>query len=282
MEITLLKLCALCLLAIWVIAIVRGIVALIARLRGSRPGIDWWTFVPLIAALALPASFAASFLIPRPGRPFYSAMPDVFGAPEDLIWTLFYTIQQTWFVWGIAISLLVAVPIFAAFRNRSFYWHLYLYGILGILAMPYGLLATELALEGGGRAGLFAATLENVPAEQFYNRYRLSRDVHGCTTALMQNAGLLMFDPKDYSPYKHVAEQIVQLWLDHTVAAATLEMSSAFGCHLTQIEHNPDDIPMSATVALYRAFVSLVVFGMILRPFVRYRTAHGAATGIAL
>jgi hypothetical protein len=281
MEIALLKLCALCLLAIWLIAIVRGVVALVARLRGTRSRIDWWTFVPLLAALAMPASFAASFLIERPGHPFYSAMPDVFGAPEDLIWALFFTIQQTWFVWGIAISLLVSIPIFAAFRNRSFYWHLYLYGILGILAMPYGLLATELALEGGGRAGLFSATLQNAPMEQFYNRYRLNPNVHVCTTALMQSVGLLKFDAKDYSPYKHIAEQVVQLWLDHTLGAATLEIPSAFGCHLTQIEHNPDDEPMSVTVALYRAFVSLVVFGMILRPFVRYRAAHKAATSAA-
>ena len=282
MEIALLRTCALALLAIWTIAIVRGVVALAARLRGTRSRIDWWTLVPLLAALAMPASFAASFLVERPGHPFYSAMPDVFGAPEDLIWTLYFTIQQTWLVWGIAISVLVAIPIFAAFRNRSFYWHLYLYGILGILAMPYGLLATELALEGGGRAGLFAATLGNVPEEQFYNRYRLNRDVHGCTIALMQKAGLFVFDAKGYSPYRHIAEQVVQLWLDHTLAAATLEIPSAFGCHLTQIEHNPDDMPMSVTVALYRAFVSLVVFGMILRPFVRYRAAHSAATSAAL
>ncbi len=79
---------------------------------------------------------------------------------------------------------------------------------------------------------------------------------------------LKTFDAASYAPERDRAQQLAQLWLNDTFNTPRRSTSpAAFGCQLSQIEPNPNYVPMALTLAFYRAFVSLVMLGMVLRPF---------------
>ena len=276
-EFILLKICALSLAILWLLAIWRGLREIVAGFRRLRHGeglrFDPWLLAPLVLAAVLVASWIATLFWLPPGFVATFDPADVFGDSDVFFMDIFIAVRDsaTW-IWGPALLLLIAIPIVHAFRNSDFYWHLYVVGVLGILAMPFALVAFGTFLER-----------ETVPFERGnpnwiadktsvyddFGRYGLRHITPNCTFAMMGALHLKTFDHADYSPERDRARQLAQLWMNDTFNAATLDIPAAFGCQVSQIEPNPNYFPIALTLAFYRAFVSLVMLGMVLRPFVR-------------
>ncbi len=276
-ESILLKICALSLAILWLLALWRGlheIGAGIGRLRrGEGFRFDPWLLAPLLLALVLVGSWIASLFWLPPDFVRTFNLADLFGDADSLFLDIFIVVRDsaTW-IWGPVLALLIAIPIVHAFRNPDFYWHLYVVGVLGILAMPFALIAFGTFLER-----------ETVPFERGnpnwvadpqsaygeFGRYGLRHVTPNCTWKMMGALHLKTFDHADYSPERGRAQQLAQLWLNDTFNAATLDIPAAFGCQVSQIEPNPNYFPVALTLAFYRAFVSLVMLGMVIRPFVR-------------
>ncbi len=273
-ESVLLDICALSLAALWLIAIGRGLGEMFgglgARARGDTNGIDGWVLIPFALALLLPLSWLVGLYL-FPGRSATFHWGDLFGRPEALIFDLFTTVgAPVTAVWGPAILLMVVVPIVHAFRSRTFYLHLYLLGILGILAMPFALISFGTFLERGMAAGnqpSWAQMWDGHYAN--FGRFGIEEETPHCTQSLMQRFGLRPFEPKAYSAERDIADQVAQLWLNDTFNTMSFDVPAAFGCQLSQLEPNPNYFPAALTLGFYRAFVSLVMLGMILRPFAR-------------
>ncbi|HEY0104962.1 MAG TPA: hypothetical protein VGB91_02675, partial [Rhizomicrobium sp.] len=157
-------------------------------------------------------------------------------------------------------------------RNPDFYWHLYVVGVLGILAMPFALVAFGTFLEREtvafhrGNPDFVADPASTYGA---FGRYGLRHVTPDCTYRMMGALHIKTFEHAHYSPERDRAQQLAQLWLNDTFNAATIDIPAAFGCQLSQIEPNPNYFPIALTLAFYRAFVSLAMLGMVLRPFVR-------------
>jgi hypothetical protein len=270
-EAIILRLCAAGLAILCVVAILRGLIEIVAIFRrGSaraalRP--NWWVLLPFLIAVAL----VVSWLIDRAaqGSLAWGVQPgDFWGDPDQLLIGLFLSAHDSSLaLWGPAILLLVAIPILHAFRSRSFFWHLYFFGVLGMLAMPFALVSfgtfveRETEILARERPDLYQTSA------QPESRYGLKEFTPACTTALMQALHLRNFSHDHYSQTEHRSEQIAQLWLNDTFNTATIDIPAAFGCQLSQIEPNPNYLPMALTLAIYRAFVALVMLGMALRPF---------------
>lgn len=272
-ESFLLDICALSLTALWLIAIVRGLLEMFggpgARARESD-GIDWWVLAPFALALALPISWLVGLYV-FPGQPATFHWADLFGNPEALIFDLFTTVgAPVTIVWGPAILLMVVIPIVHAFRSRTFYLHLYLLGVLGILAMPFALISFGTFLEREMAAGHQPQWAQMWDGHYgTFGRFGLRDETPHCTESLMQRFALRRFEPKAWSAGRDIADQVAQLWLNDTFNTMSFDVPAAFGCELSQIEPNPNYFPAAATLGFYRAFVSLVMLGMILRPFAR-------------
>ncbi len=276
-EFILLKICALSLVVLWLLALWRGVAEIGASLRRLRGGEGWhldlWLLAPFLLALVLAASWIASLWWMPPGFLATFDLADVLGDSDVFFFDIFSAVRDsaTW-IWGPALVLLIAVPIVHAFRNRDFYWHLYVVGVLGILAMPFALVALGTFLERETTQYDHASvSFVAAPGTAYgeFGRYGLRHVTPNCTWALMGAAHLKTFGHEGYSPEQGRAQQLAQLWLNETLNAATIDIPAAFGCQLSQIEPNPNYPPIAATLAFYRAFVSLVMLGMILRPFVR-------------
>ena len=276
-EFILLKICALSLAILWLLAIWRGLREIGAGFRRLRHGaglrFDPWLLVPLALALVLAGSWIASLFWLPPGFVRTFDLADMFGDADTFFFDIFAVVRDsaTW-IWGPVLALLIAIPIVHAFRNPDFYWHLYIVGVLGILAMPFALIAFGTFLEREtttfDRASVsFVATPATAYAD--FGRYGLRHVTPNCTWAMMGALHLKTFDHADYSPERDRARQLAQLWLNDTFNAATLDIPAAFGCQVSQIEPNPNYFPIALTLAFYRAFVSLVMLSMVLRPFVR-------------
>jgi len=274
-ELIVMQACALAFTVLWAIAVVRGLIELWAmprrRARTGRASPNWWVLIPLFSALALPLSVLLKYggVLPE-SFDFGPWHPKSIDAKSFL--QIFVIVGDgITLVWGPAILAMVAIPIAEAFLNRGFFWHLYLLGILGILAIPFGLVSFGTFLEIGtgqlDRAGMVSITA--VPRDSYRGRYGLREHVPACTKAMMQWLDLQTFDEKDIATGNHLAEQLIQLWLNNTFNVMTLDIPSAFGCELTQIEHEPGYFPIAATLAFYRGFVALIMIGMLVRPFVR-------------
>jgi hypothetical protein len=276
-EFILLKACALALLVLWLVAIWRGLREIAAGLRRLRAGdgfhFDLWLLVPFALALVLAGSWIATLLWLPPGFVATFNLTDALGDPDVFLLDIFVAVRDsaTW-IWGPALILLIAIPIVHAFRNPDFYWHLYIVGVLGLLAMPIALIALgtfvereTLPFERGNPN--FVATPAAAYAD--FGRYGLRPETPHCTWALMGALRLKTFGHDGYSPERDRARQLTQLWLNDTFNAATIDIPAAFGCEVSQIEPNPNYLPTALTLAFYRAFASLVMLGMILRPFVR-------------
>jgi len=269
-ESVLLRLCLIALYALWAIAIVRGLaecVGMVRRRRSTRRfAPDWWVLLPFFVALALIASDLARKA--APGGFLLGGIPNPFGDTATFAFGLFFLIGETGLIWGVGLFLLVSIPIVQAFRSRAFYWHLYFYGVLGILAMPFGTLAMEVSLEFVSQMAVTYSTGDE--RVRFTDRYHLE-DKPACTLAIMRSIGLQTFnvhpDHYDYRDYPDYEVALIQIWLENTIGAATLDIPQAFGCGFSQLDYDRDDFPMAMTIVLYRIFVSLVVLGMILRPF---------------
>jgi len=269
-ESALLRLCLIALYALWAIAIARGLaecVGMIGRLRSTRRfAPDWWVLLPFFVAIALIASDLTRKA--APGGFLLGHIPNPFGDTATFAFGLFFLIGETGLIWGVGLFLLVSIPIIHAFRSRTFYWHLYFYGVLGILAMPFGTLAMEVSLEFVSQMAVTYSTGDD--RVLFTDRYHLE-DKPACTLAIMRGVGLQTFtvhpDHYDYRDYPDDEVALIQIWLENTIGAATLDIPQAFGCGFSQIDYDRDDFPMAMTIVLYRIFVSLVVLGMILRPF---------------
>jgi hypothetical protein len=276
-EFILLKICALSLLVLWALAIFRGLRELRGMVRrwrdgeGFRP--DLWLLVPFALALALIGTWIASLFFLPPGFVQTFNLADAFGDADVFFFDIFTVVRDsaTW-IWGPVLILLIFIPILHAFRNRDFYWHLYVVGVLGIFAMPFALVALGTFLEREtvdfhrGDPSFIAA-----PANAFgaFGRYGLRETTPACTWAMMSTLHLRTFGDSGYSPEKERALQLTQLWLNETFNAATADIPAAFGCEVSQIEPNPNYRPIALTLAFYRAFMGLVMLGMLVRPFVR-------------
>ena len=276
-EIILLKACAVSLLVLWLLAVWRGLHEIGATFRRWRDGEgfapDLWLLLPFALALVLAGSWIASLFFLPPGFVRTFDLADAFGDADVFFLDIFILVRDsaTW-IWGPALLLLIAIPILHAFRNRDFYWHLYVVGVLGILAMPLALVAfgtflerETVSFERGNPNWVRDADSEFGA----FGRYGLRETTPNCTRAMMGALHLKTFSHDGYSPERDRAQQLAQLWLNDTFNAATLDIPEAFGCQLSQIEPNPNYLPISVTLAVYRAFVSLVMLGMLLRPFVR-------------
>lgn len=276
-EFVLLKLCAGALAILWLVAIWRGLGAVGAAFRGLRRGegfrLDLWLIAPFALALVLLGSWIATLFWLPPGFVATFNPWDVLGDSDVFFMDIFTAVRDsaTW-IWGPALILLIFIPIVHAFRNPEFYWHLYVVGVLGILAMPFALVALGTFIEretttfDHGSVN-FIATADTAYGE--FGRYGLRHITPNCTMAMMNRLGLKTYDHASYSPEKDRARQLAQIWLDDTFNAATIDIPQAFGCQLSQIEPNPNYAPMAITLAFYRAFVALVLVGMVVRPFVR-------------
>ncbi|MEJ0027673.1 MAG: hypothetical protein WDN01_16735 [Rhizomicrobium sp.] len=276
-EFILLKLCALSLAILWLLAIWRGLREIGAGLRrlarGDGFGFDPWLLAPFAVAMILLGSWLASLYWLPHGFVATFDPADILGDADLLFLDIFIVVRDsaTW-IWGPALLLLIAIPIVHAFRNPDFYWHLYVVGVLGILAMPFALVAFGTFLEREtvpfqrGNPNWIAD-----PASAYgeFGRYGLRHVTPHCTETMMGALHLKTFDAASYAPERDRAQQLAQLWLNDTFNAMTLDIPAAFGCQLSQIEPNPNYFPMALTLAFYRAFVSLVMLGMVLRPFVR-------------
>ena len=271
-EIVLLKLCALSLLVLWLLALVRGFRELSGMIR-ERRGPDLWLLVPFVLALTLAGTWIAALFWLPPGFVRTFNLADAFGDADVFFFDIFTVVRDsaTW-IWGPVLILLIFIPILHAFRNRDFYWHLYVVGVLGILAMPFALVALGTFLEREtvsyerGNPSFVAD-----PASAFgrYGRYGLREETPNCTWAMMSALHLRTFGHTGYSPEKDRALQLTQIWLNETFNAATADIPAAFGCQVSQLEPNPNYGPISVTLAIYRAFMGLVMIGMLVRPFVR-------------
>ncbi|MBS0470150.1 MAG: hypothetical protein JSR60_03690 [Proteobacteria bacterium] len=276
-EILLLKFCALSLVLLWLLALIRGSRECTGMFRrwhrgeGFRP--DLWLLLPFLLALVLAATWIGGiFWLPK-GLTSTFNLADAFGDSDVFFLDVFVLVRDsaTW-IWGPALILLIAIPIAHAFRNRDFYWHLYVMGVLGLLAMPIGLIALGTFVER--ETTVFERGDPNFradPASAFGNfgRYGLKDETPNCTWMMMGALHLKTFGHDGYSPERDRAVQLTQLWLNNTYNVATLDVPSAFGCEVSQIEPNPNYLPTAVTLGFYRAFVALVLLGMIARPFVR-------------
>jgi hypothetical protein len=276
-EFVILKVCAASLAVLWLVAIWRGLREIGAswhRLgEGDGFSLDLWLIAPFLLAGVLAGSWIATlFWLPPEFVKTFNPW-DVVGDSDVFFMDIFLIVRDsaTW-IWGPALLLLIFIPIVHAFRNPDFYWHLYVVGVLGILAMPFALVAFGTFLEREATP-FHSASVDFVrtpgTAYDDFGRYGLRAVTPNCTKVLMSELRLRAYDHADYSPEKDRARQLFQLWLNDTFNAASLDIPAAFGCQLSQIEPNPNYWPMSATLAFYRAFVSLVMLGMVLRPFVR-------------
>ena len=279
-EFILLKVCALSLVVLWLVAIWRGGAEIAAMFRRLREGegfrLDLWLLAPFALALVLAASWFASLWWMPPGFLATFDLSDALGDSDLFFLDIFTAVRDsaTW-IWGPALVLLIAIPILHAFRNHNFYWHLYVVGVLGILAMPFALVAMGTFLERETlpfERGNVNWVHDPASAYGDFGRYGLRHVTPNCTWAMMGAFHLKTFDHADYSPERDRAQQLAQIWLNDTLNAATIDIPAAFGCQLSQIEPNPNYFPIAATLGFYRAFVSLVMLSMILRPFVRRRT----------
>jgi hypothetical protein len=276
-EFILLKLCAASFVILWLLAIWRGVSSLRDTFRNWREGdgfrLDLWLLAPLILALVLAGSWVASLWWLPPGFVATFNLADVLGDSDVFFMDIFIAVRDsvTW-VWGPALILLIFVPILHAFRNPDFYWHLYVVGVLGILAMPLALIAAGTFVERetqpfhAGKAEWVSA-----PATIYgeFGRYGLRHTTPNCTWAMMSALNLKTYSHDTYSPERDRARQLAQLWMNATFNAATAEIPAAFGCQLSQIEPNPNYFPIGLTLGFYRLFVSLVMLGMVVRPFVQ-------------
>jgi hypothetical protein len=276
-EILLLKFCALSLLLLWLLALIRGVREVFGTFHrlGQGEGFhpDLWLLAPFLLALILAATWIGGvFWLPKDLTNTFN-LADVFGDSDVFFFDLFILARDsaTW-VWGPALILLIAIPIVHAFRNPDFYWHLYVVGVLGLLAMPFALVALgtfmereTVAFERGN------PDFKADPASAFadFGRYGLRHETPNCTWALMGALHLQTFGHDTYSPERYRAAQLAQLWLNDTFNVATLDVPAAFGCEVSQIEPNPNYLPTAVTLGFYRAFVALVLLGMVARPFVR-------------
>ncbi len=276
-EFILLKACALALAILWLVALWRGLREIGACLRRLRRGdgfsLDLWVVIPFVLAMVLVGSWIATlFWLPQ-GFVATFDPADVLGDSDVFFKDIFTAVRDsaTW-VWGPALLLLIAIPIVHAFRNPDFYWHLYVVGVLGLLAMPFALVAFGTFLERETVAfSRDSVDFVRDPASAYddFSRYGLRPATPHCTRTMMAALHLKTYEHADYSPERDRARQLAQLWLNDTFNAATLDMPAAFGCQLSQIEPNPNYFPIALTLAFYRAFVSLVMLGMVIRPFVR-------------
>jgi len=277
-EAIVLRLCAAGLAVLCVVAILRGVIEIAAvfgrRGAGAAARPNWWVILPFLLAITL----IVSWLVDRAaeGSLHWGVQPDDFwGDPDTLLFGLFLSAHDSSLaLWGPAILLLVAIPIVHAFRSRSFFWHLYFFGVLGMLAMPFALVSfgTFLEREAETLVREHPAFFQTGPwPEGYRGRYGLKEFTPVCTAGLMRTLRLRMFSHDKYSTEEHLSEQIAQLWLNDTFNTATADIPAAFGCQLSQIEPNPNYLPMALTMAIYRAFVALVMLGMVMRPFLRPR-----------
>ena len=276
-EFILLKICALSLAILWLLAIWRGLRAIGAGFRGWRNGdglrFDPWLLAPFVLAMVLVGSWIATLFWLPPGFVRTFDLADMFGDADVFFMDIFIVVRDsaTW-IWGPALLLLIAIPIVHAFRNPDFTWRLYVVGVLGILAMPFALIAFGTFLERETvpfERGNPNWVADPASAYEDFGRYGLRHTTPSCTWAMMGALHLKTFDRADYSPERDRARQLSQLWLNDTFNAMTLDIPAAFGCQVSQIEPNPNYFPIALTLAFYRAFVSLVMLGMLVRPFVR-------------
>jgi len=276
-EFILLKLCAASLAILWLLAIWRGLREIGACARRLRAGdgfsLDPWLLAPFVLAMVLVGSWVATLFWLPPGFVATFDPADVLGDSDVFFMDIFTVVRDsaTW-IWGPALLLLIAIPIVHAFRNTDFYWHLYVVGVLGILAMPFALVAFGTFLERETvpfERGNPNWVADPASAYDDFGRYGLRPVTPNCTRRMMAELRLTTYDHATYSPERDRARQLAQLWLNDTFNAMTLDIPAAFGCQPSQLEPNPNYFPMALTLAFYRAFVSLVMLGMVLRPFVR-------------
>jgi hypothetical protein len=276
-EIILLKICALSLLVLWLVAVFRGlreVGGMVRRWRdgeGFRPNL--WLLVPFALALGLAGTWIAGLFWMPPGFVQTFNIADVFGDADVFFLDIFTVVRDsaTW-IWGPALLLLIFIPIVHAFRNRDFYWHLYVVGVLGILAMPFALVAFGTFLERETvdfQRGNPSFVSNPASAYGDFGRYGLRQETPNCTWAMMTALHLKTYGHIGYSPEHDRAQQLAQIWLNETFNGATADIPAVFGCQLSQIEPNPNYRPIALTLAFYRAFMGLVMLGMIVRPFVR-------------
>jgi len=276
-EFILLRICAAALAILWLLAIGRGgreVAAFFRRLaRGDGFSLDLWLVTPFLLAMVLVGSWIATLFWLPPGFVQTFNPWDALGDSDVFFMDIFLIVRDsaTW-IWGPALLLLIFIPIVHAFRNADFYWHLYVVGVLGILAMPFALVAFGTFLERETTTferGNPSFVADASSAYDGFGRYGLRAVTPNCTKTMMGELHLQTYGHATYSPEKDRARQLLQLWLNDTFNAATIDIPAAFGCQVSQLEPNPNYWPIALTLAFYRGFVSLVMLGMVLRPFVR-------------
>lgn len=201
----------------------------------------------------------------------------------------------------ITTTLLLVMPPIVVMLIRNdhqghFGWLGYIYALAGITALPMGMVLVTVGLiaptlaESGGTASLLspgyfvvdtevpACTRTMIDGLSFSRPTReelsqiatgpASRQGPANPTGAMLTIGI---SGREINSGDLELNLITQFWIDATLKAVFLDAFEVFGCGVTTVKNDPDNVLLSTTVFAYRTFAAAIVLAIVIGPFVRNR-----------
>lgn len=138
------------------------------------------------------------------------------------------------------------------------------YGValLALFAMPF----TAAAINGFA-AGLGALYAGREPSEKFFDldphRY-FSQPAQSSPCSRMLSALNVEISKGDGTQL----DDAVDFWVDQTLSGAFFDAAEVFGCHLSNLNVNSNDVGFSIIVVVYRLFAEVIQVTIVIWPFV--------------
>lgn len=153
----------------------------------------------------------------------------------------------------------VVVSLVATWRRGGASPWLYLTGLGAVLALPTAMILSTLMTvlllteDLQGRVDLIRP-----------DTFVIDPSPASCTVAMVRALGFATQMPSGEGGAELVL--LFQFWLDATLKAVFLDAFEVFGCGVTLLEHNRENVALSALIFGYRTFAAAMVLGVLLAP----------------